>query len=544
MRIMTNNKNVFISSFIAFLIFCCWGCHEDLLEQGKTKIRPGQLTVEEACNLYREYASGMDARSIGNDGEVNNLNPGPITPNWDDAVMSTNQVNSFVNVPVNVTNNYLVKSPYNEDWVPVSQKLVVIQEDATRRRNIYLLNLIPEGEFAVTHKGDISGSCQAEEMPGNFTGLAVYTKLQGGLPVYVSSYREGYLEEAVFLLDEGYTLDENVERINTLLKGYSLQACSLSLSRSESDGGGGGGDPGGGDNWQFTTNGPSFVQDGWTCWNYTDSKGDHYIVADMNGDGRPDTVLEGSANADGDHGDHGDHGDGGTDPFDPKIPDPPIIDTGEISPGGSGGSSHGGGSSPGTETKNGPKIDTTGMSKTLQSQINSIIKALKKIGLSDKVLNHLTVRIGLCPLRIGATTDLDGSKADVLFGDKPLLMTLEKDPVMGHEMYKLVIFHEFYHMFLFGISRDAGSAANLSGINQTLLSFLNTTNINAAHHEYMGYDNARYEQVLREAFPGKTEAFYKYGKWGGGMIESEAFRNLSSQEQDKIKNYIENNKLE
>lgn len=82
----------------------------------------------------------------------------------------------------------------------MSQKLVVVQEDATRRHNIYLLHLIPEGDFATGHKNDISGLCLAGQMPEGFSGLTVYTKPQGGLPVYVGSYREGRLTGRRFLV--------------------------------------------------------------------------------------------------------------------------------------------------------------------------------------------------------------------------------------------------------------------------------------------------------------------------------------------------------
>ncbi|MFR5660792.1 MAG: hypothetical protein ACLUDU_23440, partial [Butyricimonas faecihominis] len=61
---------------------------------------------------------------------------------------------------------------------------------------------------------------------------------------------------------------------------------------------------------------------------------------------------------------------------------------------------------------------------------------------------------------------------------------------------------------------------------------------------YMGYDNQKYEQFLRSAFPAETEDFYKYGKWGGGVEKSEEFNNLSSDEKGKINKYLHDNNLE
>lgn len=59
----------------------------------------------------------------------------------------------------------------------------------------------------------------------------------------------------------------------------------------------------------------------------------------------------------------------------------------------------------------------------------------------------------------------------------------------------------------------------------------------------MGYDNARYEQFLSNAFPGEEEKFYKYGKWGGGATDADEFNHLSPEEREKIKDYLKKNNL-
>lgn len=213
-------------------------------------------------------------------------------------------------------------------------------------------------------------------------------------------------------------------------------------------------------------------------------------------------------------------------------------------PGTGGGS--GGGYEPGTQET----IDTTDMPQALQEQIQKIMKALKGMGLSNKVLGKLTIRMGMLPVGMSATVSSSGSYMDVLFGDTPFVMTLEKDSQISSDNYKLVVAHEFYHLYLYGISRDAGSLANLYNTNQKLQSLLNhnyvdgKVDINGAHHQYMGYDNQKYEQFLRSAFPGATEDFYKYGKWGGGVKTSEEFNNLSSNEKGKINKYLQDNNLE
>lgn len=348
-----NDKTLMITSFMIILMLCCWGCYEDPLEdQGKEDLRPGQLTVEKAYDLFKEYAYNMDlgTRSIGESSSKVNLDPGVITPEWDHATLSTTRVNSFVNVPILVTNKYLVKSPYNEDWINVSQKLVVVQEDVTQRYNIYVLNLIPEGEFATKNGNDISDLCQAGQMPDDFSGLAVYTKMQGGLPVYVGSYRKGELVKDVFLFDNKYSFEENLDRINSLLRGYSLQTCNIALSRSYSESGGSSsGSSGSGDGWQFHTDGGSFQHDGYTCWYSSDGKGNRYIVADTNGDGKPDTIYGNVEDV------VGGGGSGGT-----TNPGGGTINPGggSTNPGGGGDINPGGGTTPGGGTGGNPPSQT------------------------------------------------------------------------------------------------------------------------------------------------------------------------------------------
>ena len=171
------------------------------------------------------------------------------------------------------------------------------------------------------------------------------------------------------------------------------------------------------------------------------------------------------------------------------------------------------------------------------------------MGLSDRIFKKLTVRMGMLPVGMSAVVTSSGSYMDVLFGETPFVMTLEKDSQISSNNYKLVVAHEFYHLYLYGISRDAGSLAKLYTTDQKLQSLLNQNyvdgqmDINEAHHQYMGYDNQKYEQFLRSAFPGETEDFYKYGKWGGGVEESEEYNNLSLEEKNKIEIYLKKNNL-
>lgn len=536
------DRNVFIGLFVTLLLSCLWGCSDDPLDSGE-KLRAGQLTVSEARELYEQYASMMSSRSMATGEVVGDLDPGILTVTWENAELSTTRVNSFVSVPIGTTNNSWVLSPSNEDWVGVSQKLVIVQEDATRRRNVYLLSVIPEGDYAAKHKDDLSRIYNAEQMPDDFSGLVVYTKIQGGIPVHVGSYVEGQMVEDVFLFDKNYSPEENLERLNAVLDGYSVQTNDIMLSRSESSGGGGGSF----DNWNFdNVGGDSFIQDGFTCWNYTDSSGRDFVLADTDGDGRPDTVLGSSADVDS----GGNKPDEPMNPFDPNIPDAPSTDKGDVNPHQGTGGGASGGSTPKPEPPTGPRIDTTGMSKNLQAMIDNALQALKKIGVSNKVLDNLIIKTGVLPEGISAMIIHDGTLLEEIFGTVKLTVILGRNYEMSEDMFSLVVGHEFYHLYLFGISRDAGSARELASVNQELLDLINSNiqgnklDINKAHHEYMGNKNRQYEAFLRSAFPGKNVDYYNYGKWGGTLTDTEAFEKLPEREQIEIRDYIQNNKLE
>ena len=54
----------------------------------------------------------------------------------------------------------------------------------------------------------------------------------------------------------------------------------------------------------------------------------------------------------------------------------------------------------------------------------------------------------------------------------------------------------------------------------------------------MGQHIEEMEQLLRDAFPGRDDDFYECGKWGGGALNSDAFKELSEEEQNAITNYL------
>ena len=60
-------------------------------------------------------------------------------------------------------------------------------------------------------------------MPDDFSGLIVYTRLEGGMVLYAGWYQEGLLKNDVFVFDKNYSFEENLNRLNEILKGYHTE---------------------------------------------------------------------------------------------------------------------------------------------------------------------------------------------------------------------------------------------------------------------------------------------------------------------------------
>ncbi len=287
-----NKRYLYLLGFLVLLSgLNFWSCQNEITDpwatEGTKLGAQHALTIEEARVIYEEYTA---VHTRGGEDICRDLplNPGWIANDWEYAATSTAGANSYVSVPSQVSKTYLVKSPHNAGWVRMVQKLVVVQEDSTRRNNVYLLSIIPEGIYVQAYPEVIAEACKGGDMPNDFSGLIVYTRLEGGMVVCAEWYRDGRLEESVFVFEKDYSFEENIERLNAILKGYRVDEVK-GATRSSLEFGGGG--MGGGNDWMYRTEGSPFYRDGFTCWYATDSSGKRYVVADTNNDGRPDTIL-------------------------------------------------------------------------------------------------------------------------------------------------------------------------------------------------------------------------------------------------------------
>ena len=181
---MMKNKKLWIYTFLLVML----GCYDDPVEDLRNDASAeGTLTIEAAHELYREYMSRRPvSRSLDDGGVRSRLDPGMITAHWESATVSNNGVNSYVAVPFHATRAYYAKSVRNEKYVSVLQKVMVVQEDSTLRNDVYVMSLIPEGEFAKKPKYELAVLSEGGTVPKDYSGLLLYTLPDGGLPIYTA----------------------------------------------------------------------------------------------------------------------------------------------------------------------------------------------------------------------------------------------------------------------------------------------------------------------------------------------------------------------
>lgn len=135
-----------------------------------------------------------------------------------------------------------------------------------------------------------------------------------------------------------------------------------------------------------------------------------------------------------------------------------------------------------------------------------------------------------------------GTLEEVLYKNIPTEITINKG--LTEIQLKFVMSHEYVHIILYEKSRTAGNAEKLLEQDKDLYNYINDKkDAQQAHHEYMGKHTDIMENILRDTFKGESEDFYNYGKWAGGGVHSDAFKELDEEKQKEIKMYLRNNKL-
>lgn len=503
--------------FIGVLLL--WGCTPLEFEPRLDSPDSREFTLAEAKEFFEENYVSLQTKSSGKDYR-SRLSPGDFTPKWNTASYSESDSRSSYDVPI-LSGRKLtaVRATYRggrayASKVRVYQKLLVVKRKDNEKMGSYILTLIPE-------VGHDSGSSVLSDFrycgaKGGFTGLAVYTRPVTHSLVRVEKYSGGQRKTSVFVPKGDGTARERAKAAVRLLSGVRLSA-SVRLSTKSGE-----------DWWDYDdTDYDPWYDDGFEDLGggiYEDSDGNLYW--DSDGDGTPDSMLiepsvctpddEDNEEEEDDDWPPKDDDDDEEEDYDYYYDDSDYYDDWPV--------------------QENPKPDDN--KDKYDEKIKKVAGVVvDKFGerLSD-IKDRMTIREGFVyPGNLAQSV----YRIDQVF-DKTATYVIVVSPFLDDLQMKLVVFHEMEHMMYFQLTQLLGRE-NFAVEYKDLMFILNTSNndVNAAHHEFMGIQIDEIEKLMRETFPGESEEFYRYGKWGGGAYNSSAFDKLSDDEQQNIFNYLE-----
>ncbi|MBQ2843247.1 MAG: hypothetical protein IJE69_03225 [Alistipes sp.] len=164
--------------------------------------------------------------------------PGPLTPgdyslDWERAEVSLDSLLSSVDVPIDMQYRYyryLQPETDSVELVPTYSKLVVVKEHPTLLEGCYIRYIMPARSMRSAYPDYDYDALLNSRPKTNFTGVSLYTDLNGW-PMCVAYYYEGDLLFDAFLFDKTHTLEENIERLYNLIDDLTVARCSQARTR-------------------------------------------------------------------------------------------------------------------------------------------------------------------------------------------------------------------------------------------------------------------------------------------------------------------------
>lgn len=164
--------------------------------------------------------------------------PGPLTPgdyslDWERAEVSLDSLLSSVDVPIDMQYRYyryLQPETDSVELVPIYSKLVVVKEHPTLLEGCYIRYIMPARSMIRAYPGYDYDALLNSRPKTDFTGVSLYTDLNGW-PMCVAYYYEGELLFDAFLFDKAHTLEENIERLYNLIDDLTVARCSQATTR-------------------------------------------------------------------------------------------------------------------------------------------------------------------------------------------------------------------------------------------------------------------------------------------------------------------------
>ena len=380
------------------------------------------LSVEEAKTFFESYVSGKASRSVEPEEHDNGfyisrlmLPVGEFVPSWEEGLSTDAPSLYSVDVPVRSDFSFRVlrvdkgsgKVYQTKCW----HKLLVVEDPKSGNMGCFIAFFIPDRAYALSHGGDIGRVLTNGEEMGDYSGVKIYTTLEGRR-VRVNRYENGKKVEGIYI-DGASDREDYIFRMLHSEKiigkvWFQRSRPKTPVSRGEDDwvddfwddwwNDTFEDDSWYDDSWSDDSNNDSdnpldtgndnFVQvgnDGWGDDVYYNSNDDTYYI-DIDGDGFVDSAYVNDGYDESDSGDDWSSGDETTTPPDPDpLPDPgdAPTDSGE---GGGGGSNSG-------ETNNNPPEEAS--SKKTPEEIKSAVKQAVKDVIAKRGLHVKSCNMGV-----------------------------------------------------------------------------------------------------------------------------------------------------
>lgn len=219
------------------------------------------LTVDEARAFFDNQAQ-QSTRAAGDDRMLSAFPVSEVVPDWSDSRPSQNERLACVDVPAETGSVFRIlrRQPDGTMYaVRAYGKLLVAKSLQTDSLALYMRYVVPDRLYADAYDGDLSDLFANCDARCDYSGLEIYTTLDGAL-VAVASYYEGELTGRVFLGDPALSATERDRRLRRLMRGVYIHPEMTVKTRMEGD-------------WDFH---------GWQC--FYDSTGTLYYVVNIGGE--------------------------------------------------------------------------------------------------------------------------------------------------------------------------------------------------------------------------------------------------------------------
>ncbi|WP_418983663.1 M23 family metallopeptidase [Alistipes sp.] len=294
------------------------------------------LTVDEARAFFDSRTQQL-TRSDGDDRPLSAFPVQEIVPDWSDSSPSQNERLACVDVAAETGSVFRIlrRQPDGSMYqVRAYGKLLVVKSRQTDSLALYMRYIVPDRIYADAYDGDLSGLFANCDERCDYSGLEIYTTLDGAIAA-VASYYEGELLGRIFMGDPEFSPAERDRRLRRLMKGVFIHPELMARTRMQVE-------------WDFEGK-QCFYDSTGALYYVVKIGGDYYATMDFDGVFPP--CNNGRIGDDGGGGSSGGSTGGNTGPGGPGLP------VGPGGPDGPGGGAGGGGGGGGSHNGNGDEDD-------------------------------------------------------------------------------------------------------------------------------------------------------------------------------------------